>query len=161
MLLATGSQCARQRYQNRSLQNEPGSRWQVIKRLQVDKNMDSQDKLICSNKKLSTLWWALFQEPERGSTLSRKAIVISAGRVVIWERSQITAAVSAAIAAASWAIFPLRNLLGPPPGSQGFQLTPCWVWVVIYPEPSNNFIFPLPCGILVERTGWDNLYWDH
>lgn len=84
------------------------------RRLQVDKNMDSQDKLICSNKELSTLWWALFQEPEREHSIQEGNSDFS------WEggnmrETQITAAVSAAIAATSWGYFSTAgNLLGPP-----------------------------------------------
>lgn len=80
-LLATGSQCARQRYQNRSLLNEPGSRWQVIKedcrqmRTQIAKTSSS------AQTRNPQLCGEVCSRNQIGSTLSRESIMISAGRV--------------------------------------------------------------------------------
>ena len=80
-LLATGSQCARQRYQDRSLLNEPGPRWQVIKedcgyiRAQIAKTSSS------AQTRNSQLCGEICSRNQIGSTLSGKAIMISAGRV--------------------------------------------------------------------------------
>ena len=102
------------------------------RRLRLYKSTDSQDRLICSNKELSTLWWDLFQEPDREHSIwegnndfSWEGPRTMKGWLV--RDKQITAAVSAAIAATSWGYFSIAgNLLGPPQEA----------WLPAHPLPS-------------------------